>query len=40
MRRLLLLLALLVGWFSLTKAERKKLANASHDSPARRSETA
>ena len=32
MRRLILLIALVVGWFSLTKGERKKLAKASRDS--------
>jgi hypothetical protein len=32
MRRLVLLLALVVGWFSLTKGERKQLAKAGRAS--------
>ena len=32
MRRLVLLLALAIGWLSLTKGERKKLAKAGRDS--------
>ena len=31
MRRLVLLLAILIGWFSLTKGERKKLAKAGRE---------
>ena len=31
MRRLVLLLALVIAWFSLTKGERKGLAKAGHD---------
>jgi hypothetical protein len=31
MRRLVLLLALVIGWFSLTTGERKKLAKAGRD---------
>lgn len=32
MRRLVLLLALVIGWFSLTKGERKKLSQAGRKS--------
>jgi hypothetical protein len=35
MRRLVLLLAIVVGWFSLTKGERNKLSKAGRDSLAR-----
>jgi hypothetical protein len=31
MRRLVLLLALLIGWFSLTKGERRQLSKAGRD---------
>ena len=31
MRRLVLLLALVIGWFSLTTGERKKLAKAGRE---------
>jgi len=33
MRGLVLLLALIVAWFSLTKGERKQLVEAGRDSP-------
>ena len=39
MRRIVLLLALVIGWFSLTKGERKKLSKAGRESLARSAET-
>jgi len=39
MRRLVLLLALVIGWFSLTKRERKKLSDAGRESLARSGRT-
>ena len=35
MRRLVLLLALIIGWFSLTAGERKKLAKAGQEALSR-----
>lgn len=35
MRRLVLLLAIVIGWLSLTRGERKKLAKAVRESLAR-----
>jgi len=35
MRRLVLLLALVIGWFSLTKGERKQLSSAGRDALAK-----
>jgi len=35
MRRLVLLLAIVIGWFSLTKRERDKLSRIGRDSLAR-----
>jgi len=32
MRRLVLLLAIVIGWFSLTKRERKQLSKAGRES--------
>ena len=39
MRRLVLLLAIMIGWFSLTKGERKKLSKAGRQALGRSAKT-